>query len=156
LIQTEIRSWWIDTSGQTHASRLRGFSFSSLTFLIISWYNHKCEDIWYKTPISKNWTGDIIWTWWTSSKEGKDFSYITDRWWCLVGEVYKNKIIPMWKLGIKCDVLRLNEHLSDEVILIKWENFENKNVSGGIIQLPLPRKSLDKALELIRWKKILM
>ena len=66
----------------------------------------------------------------------------------------KIKLSLCEKLGIKCDVLRLNEHLSDEVIFDQVRKiFENKNVSGGIIQLPLPRKSLDKVLELIPVEK---
>ncbi|MFH1648280.1 MAG: tetrahydrofolate dehydrogenase/cyclohydrolase catalytic domain-containing protein [Patescibacteria group bacterium] len=54
------------------------------------------------------------------------------------------------RLGISIEVHRISEDLADKDIFTQVENiFSNDNVSGGIIQLPLPRKTLNKVLELI-------
>ncbi|MFC1700280.1 tetrahydrofolate dehydrogenase/cyclohydrolase catalytic domain-containing protein [Patescibacteria group bacterium] len=54
------------------------------------------------------------------------------------------------RLGISIQVHKIDEDLSDEDIFNKVRDVLNSNdVGGGIIQLPLPRKSLNKALELI-------
>ena len=53
-------------------------------------------------------------------------------------------------LGIPIEVHRISEDLADKDIFTQVENIlTNDNVSGGIIQLPLPRETLNKALELI-------
>ena len=53
-------------------------------------------------------------------------------------------------LGIPIEVHRISEDLTDKQILNQVENiFSSEEVSGGIIQLPLPRETLNKALELI-------
>ncbi|MBU1132724.1 hypothetical protein KKG08_00430 [Patescibacteria group bacterium] len=54
------------------------------------------------------------------------------------------------RLGIPIEVHRISEDIADKDIFTQVENiFINDNVSGGIIQLPLPRETLNKVLELI-------
>lgn len=58
------------------------------------------------------------------------------------------------KLGIPIDIHYIDETLSDiEIQNRAGDIFNNKEVSGGIIQLPLPRKSLDVVLDLIPLEK---
>jgi methylenetetrahydrofolate dehydrogenase (NADP+)/methenyltetrahydrofolate cyclohydrolase len=54
------------------------------------------------------------------------------------------------KLGIKYEIYNIDENLSDEEIFTRVENiFGGEKVGGGIIQLPLPRQSLNRVLDLI-------
>ena len=54
------------------------------------------------------------------------------------------------KLGVGCKVYKIDEKKSDEFIFnIVHEIFADEKELGGIIQLPLPRKSLYKVLDLI-------
>lgn len=56
--------------------------------------------------------------------------------------------------GINIDVHIISESLSDETIFQKVRIiFDDERVGGGIIQLPLPRKSLNEALSLIPVEK---
>lgn len=58
------------------------------------------------------------------------------------------------KLGIKSKYLNINEAESDEVILSSIKGFfADEEVLGGIIQLPLPRVSLNASLNLIPLNK---
>lgn len=58
------------------------------------------------------------------------------------------------KLGLKCVLYELDENLPDEQILQKVKSiYEDPKVGGGIIQLPLPRESLQTVLSLITVKK---
>jgi len=58
------------------------------------------------------------------------------------------------RLNIPIEIFKISGDFSDEAIFIQIENiFRNNEVGGGIIQLPLPRKSLNKALELIPLEK---
>lgn len=53
-------------------------------------------------------------------------------------------------LGVPVRLEEIDPNLSDTEILTKIENlFTDPKVAGGIIQLPLPRESLTKALEII-------
>jgi methylenetetrahydrofolate dehydrogenase (NADP+)/methenyltetrahydrofolate cyclohydrolase len=57
-------------------------------------------------------------------------------------------------LGVEAILEHIDSNLSDEVIFEKIKTaFADKEVSGGLIQLPLPRKSLMKSLDLIPPKK---
>jgi methylenetetrahydrofolate dehydrogenase (NADP+)/methenyltetrahydrofolate cyclohydrolase len=54
------------------------------------------------------------------------------------------------KLGIKTEFVLIDPKLSDKTIFEKVKTlFKDKKYSGGIIQLPLPRTSLNKVLEFI-------
>jgi len=59
------------------------------------------------------------------------------------------------KLGLKCKVFKINEkEMSDQEIFSEVrEIFGNDEVRGGIIQLPLPRKSLNEVLDMISVEK---
>lgn len=58
------------------------------------------------------------------------------------------------KYGILCEVTKINEQKKDEEIFEIVENiFSDEHVGGGIVQLPLPRKSLYKLLDLIPVEK---
>lgn len=58
------------------------------------------------------------------------------------------------RLGIPVEIHKIDEHLSDEKVLQKISSvFSRENIGGGIIQLPLPRKTLRKTLELIPLEK---
>jgi methylenetetrahydrofolate dehydrogenase (NADP+)/methenyltetrahydrofolate cyclohydrolase len=55
------------------------------------------------------------------------------------------------KLGLNCKVFNINDkEMSDEEVFSEIEKvFSSDEVGGGIVQLPLPRKSLYKVLDLI-------
>ena len=56
--------------------------------------------------------------------------------------------------GIKCGIYRIDERLQDEDIFKKvFGVLSSPNTAGGIIQLPLPRPSLDPCLRLIPAEK---
>lgn len=56
--------------------------------------------------------------------------------------------------GIKCGIYRIDERLKDEDIFKKvFGVLSNPSTAGGIIQLPLPRPSLDPCLRLIPAEK---
>ncbi len=58
------------------------------------------------------------------------------------------------KLGIPAQLYSINADLSDEDILVKVKDiFNDLGITGGIIQLPLPRKSLEGVLELLPVEK---
>ena len=58
------------------------------------------------------------------------------------------------KYGILCEVTKIDESKNDDEIFQIVENiFSNESVGGGIIQLPLPRKSLEKVLDFIPIEK---
>ncbi len=58
------------------------------------------------------------------------------------------------KYGIGCRLVNLEETLSDDEVFKKvQEVFSDDGVSGGIIQLPLPRPSLNAVLDLIPVEK---
>ena len=58
------------------------------------------------------------------------------------------------KYGILCKVEKIDESKKDDEIFKIIEHIlSDENVSGGIIQLPLPRKSLYKSLDLIPVEK---
>ena len=58
------------------------------------------------------------------------------------------------KYGILCEVTKINEQKKDDEIFEIVENiFSDEHVGGGIVQLPLPRKSLYKLLDLIPVEK---
>ena len=59
------------------------------------------------------------------------------------------------KLGISSQVFKIDEkeNSDDEIIFKVSEIFKNDNVAGGIVQLPLPRKSLEKLLDFIPFEK---
>jgi len=59
------------------------------------------------------------------------------------------------KLGLKCKVFKINEkEMSDQEIFSEVRSiFGNDEIHGGIIQLPLPRKSLNEALDMIPVEK---
>ncbi|MFZ2664357.1 MAG: tetrahydrofolate dehydrogenase/cyclohydrolase catalytic domain-containing protein [Patescibacteria group bacterium] len=70
-----------------------------------------------------------------------------------------NKFIEIKKklcdrFGISVSTSYIKDNLPDEIIfnLVK-EILDDNNVSGSIIQLPLPRKNLDKLLDLIPFEK---
>lgn len=65
------------------------------------------------------------------------------------------KVSLFEKLDINCKVFKINEkEISDEEIIFKVkEIFNNNDVAGGIVQLPLPRKSLEKILDYIPFEK---
>ncbi len=58
------------------------------------------------------------------------------------------------ELGIPVILEHIDSNLSDDEIFSKIKKaFEDDSVSGGLIQLPLPRESLEKCLDLIPYKK---
>lgn len=59
------------------------------------------------------------------------------------------------KLCIPCKVFKIDEkeNLDEEIISQVEEIFKNDDVAGGIVQLPLPRKSLEKLLNVIPFEK---
>jgi methylenetetrahydrofolate dehydrogenase (NADP+)/methenyltetrahydrofolate cyclohydrolase len=58
------------------------------------------------------------------------------------------------KLGIEYEIYNIDENISDEESITKVENiFDSEKVGGGIVQLPLPRKSLYKILDIIPVEK---
>jgi len=58
-------------------------------------------------------------------------------------------------LGILCEVYKINEkNCSDDEIFLEIINiFKNEDIAGGIVQLPLPRESLYKILDIIPLEK---
>jgi methylenetetrahydrofolate dehydrogenase (NADP+)/methenyltetrahydrofolate cyclohydrolase len=58
------------------------------------------------------------------------------------------------KLGIKAEVYQMEDSLSDDELKSRIKKlFEDESVTGGIIQLPLPRASLKPILDLIPTEK---
>jgi len=58
------------------------------------------------------------------------------------------------RLGINIKIEMIDDSLGDSIIIGKVKKlFGAKNIKGGIIQLPLPRKSLQKALDAIPFDK---
>lgn len=58
------------------------------------------------------------------------------------------------KYGILCEVTKIDEKKNDnDIFKIVEDIFSNDRVAGGIVQLPLPRKSLYKLLDLIPVEK---
>jgi methylenetetrahydrofolate dehydrogenase (NADP+) / methenyltetrahydrofolate cyclohydrolase len=54
------------------------------------------------------------------------------------------------KLGIPVQLEKLSQNLSDDEIYARVKNlFDDPSISGGLIQLPLPRPSLNKIIALI-------
>jgi len=66
----------------------------------------------------------------------------------------KLKLSLAEKLGIKTEFVLIDPKLSDKAIFEKVKSlFKDKKYSGGLIQLPLPRASLNTILELIPVEK---